>query len=293
VLTATKPSTESKRQTFISGISSALIARREVSTADRVTAYAAQRLDEGAKPSTINYEMATLRRAFRLGLDAGRVTAQPKISMLRTNNIRKGFFEKEQFEAVLRHLPDHLKPVAHAAYLTGWRKEELLSRQWRHVDLNEGWLRLEPGETKNGEGRDFPFTIELRELLWAQHEGIQELKRRSDRIVSWVFYRPDGGRVGDSRKAWATACRLAGVPGRLLHDFRRTAVRNLERAGVSRSAAMRMTGHRTESIYQRYAITDSTMLQEAAAKLDAFHLAQGARVNSPQFSPNQCGCQKE
>jgi integrase len=254
-------------------------------TADRVTAYAARRLDGGAKPSTINYEMATLRRGFRLGLDTGRAMVQPKISMLRTNNVRKGFFEKEQFEGVLRHLPDHLKPMVRVAYLTGWRKQELLSRQWRHVDLKYGWLRLEPGETKNGEGREFPFTAELRAILLAQHECVRELESASSQVVPWVFYLPDGRRIGDFRKAWAKACRLAGVPGRLLHDFRRTAVRNLERAGVARSAAMRRTGHLTESIYQRYAITDSTMLQEAAAKLDAFYAAQGVRVDSPNSAP--------
>src|SRR3984893_8347032 len=82
-----------------------------------------------------------------------------------------------------------------------------------------------------------------------------------------------GLRIGDFRKAWATACRLAGVPGRLVHDFRRTAVRNLERAGVPRSAAMKMTGHKTEAVYSGYAITDSAMLQEAAIKLAVLHAA--------------------
>ena len=57
----------------------------------------------------------------------------------------------------------------------------------------------------------------------------------------------------------------------LLHDFRRTAVRNLERAGVPRSTAMQMTGHLTESVYRRYAIVDATMLTEGAAKLQTFH----------------------
>ncbi len=61
----------------------------------------------------------------------------------------------------------------------------------------------------------------------------------------------------------------AVLPGRLLHDFRRTAVRNLERSGVSRSAAMAMVGHETESIYRRYAIVDETALREAGQKLAA------------------------
>ena len=71
------------------------------------------------------------------------------------------------------------------------------------------------------------------------------------------------------RRSWKTACTDAGVPGRLLHDLRRSAVRNLERAGVSRSVAMKMTGHKTESVYRRYAIVSESDLREAAAKLAA------------------------
>ena len=89
-----------------------------------------------------------------------------------------------------------------------------------------------------------------------------------------MFCHANGSRIIDFRGAWADACKLAGVPGRLVHDFRRTAVRNLERAGVSRSAAMKMTGHKTDAVYQRYAITDSSMLQEAAVKLAALHASE-------------------
>ena len=66
-----------------------------------------------------------------------------------------------------------------------------------------------------------------------------------------------------------TACRRAGCPGRILHDFRRTAVRNLERAGVPRSVAMKLTGHKTESVYRRYAIADDRDLRVAVERLDA------------------------
>ena len=65
-----------------------------------------------------------------------------------------------------------------------------------------------------------------------------------------------------------TACKAAGVPGKIPHDFRRTAVRNLERAGVPRSAAMKMVGHKTQSIYSRYAIADQSRFKDAALKLD-------------------------
>jgi integrase len=242
---------------------------------DMITAYAASRLSEDAKPSTVNYEMAMSRRAFRLAARAGKVANRPEVSMLHVNNARAGFFERDQHEAVLRHLPDYLRPVAIAAYATGWRtRSELLTRQWRHVDLANGWLRLDPGEGKTGEGRSFPLTQELRAVLEAQRERVREIEKTVGAIVPWVFVHHDGTPIRDFRYAWAKACREAGVPGRLVHDFRRTAVRNLERAGVPRSAATKMTGHRTESIYQRYAIVDAAMLEDAAAKLDVLHASE-------------------
>jgi integrase len=140
-------------------------------TADRIPAYQATRLGQGAKPATANYELAMLRRAFRLGHRAGKVAARPEIQMLHAENVRKGFFEPEQHRAVMKHLPDFLRPLAAIAYITGWRvRSELLTRQWRHVDFAIGWLRLDPGESKNGEGREFPFTPELRGILEANEK---------------------------------------------------------------------------------------------------------------------------
>ena len=253
-------------------------------TADRITAYAAHRLED-AKPATVNYEMAILRRGFRLASKAGKVGNRPEVSMLHVDNARKGFFELEQHRAVLAHLPDHLKPVASIAYITGWRaKSELLTRQWRHVDFTNGWLRLDPGESKNADGRNFPFTPELRTILEAQRERVREIERQLGRVIPWVFCYRDGTQVRDFRHAWAQACDDAGIPGRLVHDFRRTAVRNFERAGVPRSAAMRMTGHKTEAVYRRYAITDSAMLQEAAVKLAALHAAEADSIEKRKSS---------
>jgi integrase len=249
-------------------------------TSDRVVAYQAERLGQGVKPATVNYEVAVLRRALRLGTKAGKVAMRPEISMLRVDNARKGFFEPEQHRALMMHLPDYLRRVAATAYITGWRKRELLTRQWRHVDFDAGWLRLDPGETKNGEGRMFPLTPELRAVLEAQREAVRALERKLGRVIPFLFVHPDGSAIQDFRGAWAKACKDADVPGRLLHDFRRTAVRNLERAGVARSAAMKRTGHKTEAVYRRYAIVDECMLQEAGLKLAALHRSDRNRQSS-------------
>lgn len=247
-----------------------------------IGAFVSARLDAGAKNATVNRELAALKRAFRLAARAQRVARVPYIAMLKENNARRGFFEPAEFQAVVEHLHEDLRAVAVVAYVTGWRvSSEILTRQWRHVDFDAGWLRLEPGETKNREGRMFPLTPELRVALLEQRARTDALEHESGRVVPWVFWRrrapgvqEDGAPIGLFRKAWIRACAAAGVPGRIPHDFRRTAVRNMERAGVPRSAAMALVGHKTESIYRRYAITDEAMLRESAEKLATLHRVQ-------------------
>ena len=185
------------------------------------------------------------------------------------NNVRTGFFEHEQFTAIHRHLPSYLKPVAAVAYITGWRTiSELLPLEWRQVDFSgAGTLRLDPGTTKNGDGRVFPLTQELRAVLLEQKAKTEELQKKLGVLIPVVFH-IDGKPFKSYRKAWKTACRKACLPGRIPHDFRRTAVRNLVRAGVSEVVAMKMTGHKTRSVFDRYDIVSQGDLNDAARKLD-------------------------
>jgi integrase len=232
----------------------------------QVRQYIAARQEAGAANSTANRELASLKRAYSLAVQAGKLLTRPYIPLLKEDNVRVGFFERDQLEAVLRLLPDAIRPVAIFGAATGWRVSEVLSLTWRQVDFTAGMIRLEPGTTKNLEGRLFPFTPELRALLEAQKAATAALSSKTGRIIPWVFHR-HGKPIRSFYGSWRAACRAAGVPGRIFHDLRRTAVRNLERAGVSRSVAMKMTGHKTEAVYRRYAIVSESDLREAAVKL--------------------------
>jgi integrase len=247
-----------------------------------VAARQAQKTPAGTPPAnrTINIELALLKRMLRLAYKQEKLLRVPPIEMLKDAPARQGFFEAHQFEAVRRRLPEDLHVAVTIAYTYGWRmRSEVLPLERRQLDLKTGTLRLDPGTTKNGEGRVVYLTPELKALLNAQVDRVDRLSRQLGRIVPYLFPRLRGRQAGQRRggfaKRWQRACLQAGAAGRLLHDFRRTAVRNLERAGVARSVAMKITGHKTESVYRRYAIVSDADLQEATRKLAACDAAQG------------------
>lgn len=238
-------------------------------TTDLVDQYRLARTQEGAAVATVNREVAILKRAFRLAHRAGKVLVVPYLPMAEEHNTRTGFFEPDQVAAVIKRLPDDFRPIATFAYLTGWRwVSEVLPLTWAQVDFDAEEVRLEPGTTKNGKGRTYPFTDGLRDLLTTQRAAHDELKK-TGRICPFVF-QCNGQPIPEATyaKAWQKARKAAGVPGRIMHDFRRTAVRNLVRAGVPEKVAMALTGHKTRSIFDRYDIVSPGDLKDAASKLN-------------------------
>jgi integrase len=142
--------------------------------------------------------------------------------------------------------------------------------------MKAGEVRLDAGSTKNGEGRVFPFTTELRRILDDQQHVAHTLARETGTIVRHVFCYTKGQKTGNGitesgfNKAWRKARLAAGCPGRIPHDFRRTAVRNLVRAAVPERVAMQLTGHKTRAVFERYNIVSPGDLRDAARRLDAF-----------------------
>jgi integrase len=241
-----------------------------------IARYIAERRAEGIANSTINRELSLLRRAFNLARDCTppKVTHVPKIPKLAENNIRKGFFEHDDYLAMRAALPPELRAILTFAYYTGCRRGEILSLQWPQVDLIGRVVRLEPGTTKNDEGRLIPLVLEVYETLKMQ----RAIRQEKYPACPWVFFRA-GQRIGDFREAWEAACRKAGLwegdgetgrPAKLFHDLRRTGVRNLVRAGIPEKIAMQISGHKTRSVFDRYNIVDERDVRLAAAKLEQY-----------------------
>jgi len=158
---------------------------------------------------TINRELACLKRMFTLAVQAGRLVSRPHIPMLAEDNTRRGFLERDQFELVRAHLPAALRPLVTVAYYTGWRKGELLNLQWRNVDTAAKTIRLDPGTTKNREGRLFVYAglTELEDAI-ADRAAARDALRLKGTVCPFVFHR-DGAPVRSFRRAWASACKAA------------------------------------------------------------------------------------
>ena len=231
-------------------------------------AYVEKRTREGARPATVRYELVVLGRMYTLAIRAGMLTTRPPLPTIRLRNARSGFFEADQLARVLAALPPVIATAIEFASITGWRIGEIRGLTWGQVDVNGCVVRLEPGTTKNDEGRTFPFGAHPRlgALMVAQMEHTLAIQKERGRIIRHVFH-SDGAPLGDFKKAWKDACKAAGCPGRLVHDLRRTAVRNLVRAGVSERVAMQLTGHQTRSVFDRYDIVSEADLTDAVKKL--------------------------
>ena len=238
-------------------------------TTDRVRAYIAHRQEEGASNGSINRELAGLKRMFSLAVQAGNLSSRPYIPSLEENNARQGFLDHGSFLALRDNLPDYLKDPVTFLYLSGWRVGEMRALQWRDVDLEGMMIRLRPEISKNKDGRLLPLSGELLEII-----EIAKEKRQTDCLFVFHF---NGQRIGDFRKSWKKACEATGLNGVILHDFRRTAVRNLVRAGVPERVAMSLSGHKTRSIFDRYDIVNEADLAQATRKLQA-HLQRQLKV---------------
>ncbi len=238
-----------------------------------LTAYIATRQAAGLSNGTINRELALLGKALRLAEERGQLLRVPRIHLLQESAPRSGFFERSDYERVRKHLRSELQVAVTIAQTYGWRTQsEVLTLSLVQVDLEAGTLRLEPGTTKNREGRTVYLTPELIPLVSEQIERVKVMSRQLNRVIPYLFPNPrkgrfQGARLRDFRKAWLTACKKAGLVGMLRHDFRRTAVRNLVRSGVGETVAMKISGHKTRSVFDRYNITSDADLREAARKL--------------------------
>jgi integrase len=246
-------------------------------TADRIEAYRDQRRADGLQPSSVNRELAALRRMFKLAVRKGKLPAAPHIELLdESENVREGFLEPPEFEAVCAYLPGYLHDAARFAYLTGWRIGAIRALEWRDVDLRARTLLLRAAHAKNKRAKVLPLRGALLEL-------IERRVAARDLACPFVFPGAAGGRLGDVRKAWKRACVTAGVRGIVFHDLRRSGARNAVRAGVPEQVVMELGGWRTRAMFARYNVTSERDLGEAIERVSGYLAERTA--DAPKIRP--------
>lgn len=226
-------------------------------------AFTKKRHDEGAGNAMINRSLACLRRMLRLAYEDGKIPAVPKIRFEKEPPARKGFLERSKFEELLGALPPYLRPYVALLYWVGSRKTETRMVDWTQVDLDARTIRLEAEQTKTDEARVLPIPAPVVEVL-RRHE-------------------PKSGLVFDTtnlRVHWEKACASVGLgtrvemtseagnkfwkyDGLMLHDLRRSAVRNLRLAGASETVSMKISGHKTSHVFRRYNIVTTGDIMDA------------------------------
>jgi integrase len=262
----------------------------DVTTAT-VDRYINLRRTEGRKNATINREVELLRRAFRVARTAKKLVRVPEMpEKLPEKNARQGFFEKAELDRLLPHLPQPLDDMTRFAFKSGWRRGELRTLTWESVVGNE--IRL--GWTKNGQPRSLPLDGQLAELIERRRRAREYRTASGVGLSAYVFHR-NGKPINKTvfGKQWRAACILAGLgryvadekgkrrySGKIFHDLRRTAARNMIRAGVPQAVAMTVTGHETDSMFTRYNITDERDKLEALEKARGYVEGQRAEVSN-------------
>ena len=229
---------------------------------DAIRRYIAMRQEERAAPNTINNELRLLRRAFRLNK-----APAPEIKLLPDNSARRDFLDIADFERVREQLGEFSDFWGFAGF-SAWRQGQIAALEWRDVDLEHGIVVARGETTKNGQPHIIPLVGELRAII----ERAKALRRLD---CPYVFHRdgkPIGlrGSMAPARRAWVQAIAAAGFAGHVPHCLRRSAIRNMSRAGVPDHVTMEISGHRTRHVFDRYNIVSPKDKQIGLERMFAY-----------------------
>jgi integrase len=273
-------------------------------SSDDIDGYVTERLNDGSAKASINRVLQLVKQSYVFAK-----LPAPEIRKLdERGNVRSGFFSNDEIRKVIANLPADLSDFVLFAWLTGMRKNEIASLRWEDVD--NGAIRLRAENAKSGTSRLIPFEGELAELMKRRKAARKvEIKNCPVTMSALIFHR-EGEPIREFRKSWARACCKAGVgqmvcpncelavdekrhcakcganwqqetlkySGRIFHDLRRSAVRNMVAAGVPQTVAMKVSGHKTDAMFRRYAIVSETDLRTALRASQAYAAAQKDNV---------------
>lgn len=248
--------------------------------ANEIAEFRQKRLQDDLSNASVNRELATLRLGLRLLAEEDRIPKAPKVKMLPENNARQRFFTIQEIERFTQALQQHapwLYPPFMLSLHTGWRKETVLSLEWKHVDRANGIIRV-PGQlTKSGQPVQYPYREDsvIRRIIEREHQIRESL-------LPWVFLNKGRtGRIRDFRGSWNKCIEKAEIgdglgygagykAGTKCHDIKRSFIVLNEMAGNPRTVSMDISGTKSSTIYERYAVVDNARRVEAIRKRQRF-----------------------
>jgi integrase len=266
-------------------------------TAEDIEKYIARRRTEGARNSSINRISEVLRRAYKLA----KLTPPDMEHLSEKDNVRTGFFSEAELALLVSHLPSNLQDFTKFAAACGMRKGEIAKLTWKMVEGDE--LRIPGSICKNRKDRVLPLTGEIAEIIERRRAALPREKNGTVQMCEYIFHR-DGSPVAELRKSWASAAINAGLgimvckkcggqgpekyckkckiakryQGRLFHDLRRSAVRNMVQAGVSTQVAKKWSGHSSDSVFERYSIIITDDMREAQKQTEEYRKSQREKI---------------
>jgi len=238
-------------------------------TVKDVDEYRTKRLGETTRrkkapsPASLDREVELLKRMLNYAVSCRSLPSNPiaAVKLLRRPNVRRSVLDDAAFEKLLAAAETQLKPIILVAYETGMRLREVLGLRWSQVNLKLGVIKLSAEDTKTEEPRTVFLTSRVREVLEAQPRHIK---------TDWVFTNPETEEAWkDIRKVFGRACKAAKLTGVWFHDLRRSFVTNARRRGVPESVVMKMSGHRTRAVFERYNIVEEDDLRDAVKRIEA------------------------
>ena len=214
-------------------------------------------------PATLDRELAQLKRMASYALECGRLKSNPlmHVKLLRKPNVRQSVIDEETFSKLVDAAGAEFRPILVMAYDTGMRKGEILNLLWSQIDLKAGTVRLGAEDTKTNRARTIILTA----------RALDAIKRRPRQLRSeYVFFNPSTGKGWVNIDApFAEARAAIGRPDLWFHDLRRSFVTNARRRGVPESVVMKMSGHRTRSVFDRYNVIEDEDIRTAVRAIEA------------------------
>jgi integrase len=235
----------------------------------KIEAYQQQRLDAGMARAAVNREVRYLLHGYRLLFDAGEISYIPRVKLLEGENVREGFINRPEFDALCDDLDEDNQDLVRFLYLSAWRSGEAKTLEWPKIDSSDWVIRLSRKNEKTKRPRTLALVGELREIIE---------RRMAKRLpfCPFVFHR-NGKPIKSFSRAFKAAAKKAGLEGLVPHDLRRSAIRNFTKAGIGESLGMSISGHKTNSVYKRYNIIDEDVQRQALERVQEFQKGEVAK----------------